>query len=344
MSDIQSSFLDAGEVPGGSVKINYFSFKGEKRGPKMFLVAGIHGHELTGIEVARRLCTFFSRHDIAGELTIVPVANPVAFSTKQRCTAYDNMDLDRCFPGHPQGSITERMGYVLYKLFKSHDFGIDLHGGPDGRLLLPHTRIIKSNDVKKIRELSRIFGTLVSMMRDGRESMLSVYATNDGVPTMPVELGEAYRLDEKFVQAGLFGVLNVMRYYGMIDGQANIPDSQFVLKTRVNLRTKSTGLFFPKVQLGDFVRKRQLLAEIINMEDGSVERVTSKNDGIVLAVLTHSIALAGQMVSSVLDFEGCDTNKVSLQRGKHIIYHKRLSGNVIDHWDMISPVLFQKKL
>ncbi|MCK5233210.1 MAG: succinylglutamate desuccinylase/aspartoacylase family protein [Candidatus Aenigmarchaeota archaeon] len=344
MSEIQSSFLYAGEVPGGSVKINYFSFKGEKSGPKMFLVAGIHGHELTGIEVARRLCTFFSHHDIAGELTIVPVANPVAFSTKQRCTAYDNMDLNRCFPGNPQGSISERMGYVLYKLFKAHDFGIDIHGGPEGRLLLPHTRIIKSNDVKKIRELSRIFGTLVSMMRNGRESMLSVYATNDGVPTMPVELGEAYRLDEKFVQAGLFGVLNVMRYYGMINGQANIPDSQFVLKTRVNLRTKSTGLFFPKVQLGDFVRKRQLLAEIINMEDGSVERVTSKNNGIVLAVLTHSIALAGQMVSSVLDFEGCDTNKVSLQRGKHIIYHKRISGNVMEHWNMISPVLFQKKL
>ncbi|NOR84653.1 hypothetical protein GQ473_00900 [archaeon] len=326
MNVIDTKYIEVEDTDGPTtslVKIKYTEITGEKDGPKLFVIAGIHGDELTGVEVIRQLIKYFSKKDITGKLTLVPVANPIAFAARQRCTIQDNKDLNRYFPGNPKGTITEKIAYeITEKIIKPNDYGIDLHTGPKGRMLLPHTRIV-SDESNKIKALSKLFGTLISMTREPLENTLAISAKAVKTHTIAVELGEGERLDNYFIKAGFFGVLNIAKYLGILDGRAYVLKDQYILNERNNIVSKCTGLFYPRIAIGDVVHKGQQIAEIYDPQKDMIENITAEKSGIVLALQTDAVAVMGTTIISTLTLANCGLNSVSLIQKKCVIYHTK---------------------
>lgn len=324
MAIIEDKFLEIEKSPTEVLKVRYSVLHGNEEGPKVFVIAGIHGHELTGIEVIRRLKPYLEKRNVAGEVTLLPVANPVAFSTRQRSTIYDNKDLNRCFPGDPSGTFTEKLAHGIFnEIVINQDYGIDLHTGPEGRVLLPHTRIRKCRRINQVKALSRVFGTLIAMSPDGVDSMLTSCATNHGIPTLGVELGEAYRIDNYFVKAGFFGVVNTLRYLRVLDGKANVLDKQFILNERHDVKAQHSGLFYPKVRLGQIIKKGDLLGELYNIESDTTESIYAERKGIILARFSQSVVLPDMTIMSILTLNDCSLNNAALKIGRCIINHYR---------------------
>ncbi len=322
MAIVEDKFLRVEKSPTEVVKVRYSVIHGDDEGPKIFVIAGVHGHELTGIEVIRRLKPYLEMKNIRGRVTILPVANPVAFSTRQRGTIYDNKDLNRCFPGDPSGSFTDKLAYEIFnKIIVDNDYGIDLHTGPEGRVLLPHTRIRKCKGINQVKALSRVFGTLIAMSPDGVESMLTSSASNRGIPTIGVELGEAYKIDEYFVNAGFFGVVNTLRYLNVLDGKADVLDKQFILNERHNIKAEHNGLFYPNAKLGQIVKKGDFLGELYNVESDTTERIYAERRGIILARFSQSVVLPDMTIMSILTVDDCLLNNAALKNGRYIINH-----------------------
>jgi len=329
MAIVEEKFLRVEKSQTEVVKVRYSIIHGDDDGPRIFVVAGVHGHELTGIEVIRRLKPYLEMMKLHGRITLLPVANPVAFSTRQRGTIYDNKDLNRCFPGDKSGSFTDKLAYEIFnEIVVDNDYGIDLHTGPEGRVLLPHTRIRKCKRINQVKALSRVFGTLIAMSPDGVESMLTSCAGNRGIPTIGVELGEAYRIDEYFVNAGFFGVVNTLRYLGVLEGIANVLDKQFILNERHNVKAEHNGLFFPKVNLGQVVKKGDILGELYNIESDTTERIYAERKGIILARFSQSVVLPDMTIMSILTVDDCLLNNAALKKGRYIINHYKNPENL----------------
>ena len=279
MTIINDRFLKIENPPFQDIKIKYSEVIGTAKGPSLFVISGIHGNELTGVELIRRLRQYLEKKSIYGKIVLLPVANPIAFYARQRKTLYDGKDLNRCFPGDANGSITEKIAAAITEeIMNTCDYGIDIHTGPDGRILMPHSKIM-FNEEQQILELARIFGTLVSIPRKGNPAMLSVYATSQGIPSLGVELGEANKLDDTFVKIGFFGVVNIARYLGILKGPINVLNQQFIITNRHNIRPRISGIFFPKVALGAVAEKGVLLAEIYNLETDEKEEIRAGYSG-----------------------------------------------------------------
>ncbi len=319
----EDKFLEVEKSQSETVKIRYSVFSGGT-GRSIFVIAGVHGHELNGIEVVRRLRMYLATKKMSGRVTLVPVANPLAFDSRQRNTDLDGMDMNRCFSSGEPYTFTARLADAIFQnIVSGHDFGIDLHTGPEGRLLLPHTRIRRGEMPEQVKVLSRVFGTLIAMSPEGDEAMLSTFATGKGIPTLSVELGEARRIDEYFVRAGFFGVVNVLRYLGIIEGRANVLERQFILNERHNVCAGCSGLFFLKVKLGQMVDEGQILAEIYDSGKDVTVRILAERKGIVLALLSESVVAPETTIFSILTLDDCILNDAPLEKGRYSVQHVR---------------------
>lgn len=323
MAAAEDKFLEVEKSQSETVKIRYSVFSGGT-GRSIFVIAGVHGHELNGIEVVRRLRMYLATKKLSGKVTLIPVANPLAFDLRQRNADLDGMDLNRCFSQGEPYTFTAKLADAIFKnIVSGHDFGIDLHTGPEGRLLLPHTRIRSGEMEDRVKALSRVFGTLIAMSPEGDEAMLSTFATSKGIPTLSVELGEARRIDEYFVRAGFFGVVNVLRYLGIIEGRANVLENQLILNERHNVCAGCSGLFFPKVKLGQMVDEGQVLAEIYDVGKDATVKISAERKGIVLALFSESMVAPETTIFSILTLDDCALNDVPLEKGRYSVQHVR---------------------
>ena len=114
---------------------------GHRPGPTMFLSAAIHGDELNGVEIIRRVLRTLQPGNIAGTLLCVPVVNAYGFIGRSRYLP-DRRDLNRSFPGSAGGSLAARLAYLfLTEVVQRCQFGIDLHTAAVHRVNLPQIQI-----------------------------------------------------------------------------------------------------------------------------------------------------------------------------------------------------------
>ncbi len=188
--------------------------RGRRAGPVLFISAAIHGDELNGVEIIRRLLKRPSIKSLRGTVIAVPIVNVHGFLDQSRYLP-DRRDLNRSFPGSPKGSIAARLANTFLKevVLKS-DFGIDLHTGAIDRSNLPQIRA--NLDDPAVTELAQAFGAPVIVNANMREGSLRACAAGHGIPVMIYEAGEALRFDEVCIRAGIRGILQVMRKLDML--------------------------------------------------------------------------------------------------------------------------------
>lgn len=325
---------------GFSINIKYILFRPKnntenKKLKRISFLAGIHGHELNGIEVIRRLEQYLKTQKLRHEVLLIPIANPAAFSERKRRASYDNKDLNRNFPGNKEGTLTERMAYELFNLLKTSTYVVDMHTGPEGRVLIPHPRL-PSTDHKIFREMARVYGTIISMSRDLIENSLALELWKKKIPCLTVELGEANRIKEYFVKYGFYGAINLLKYYRFLDvkdERISIPARQYILSKRKNIYSQHLGLFYPEVRLGDIVSRNTLIGRIYDIEDNKYIDLISDSRGLVLAIQTYSVTRPGDIVFSMMPLTNLYLNNVELIKKRHTIYYaKDINSTILSKW------------
>lgn len=274
---------------------------GRSAGPTLFVSAALHGDELNGVEVIRRLLRRKSLKTLRGTLLAVPIVNVHGFINQSRYLP-DRRDLNRSFPGSRKGSIASRLANTfLEEIVSKADLGIDLHTGAIGRSNLPQIR--GNMDDEKTLEIARAFRAPVILNANIRDGSLRASAAELGMPMLIYEAGEALRFDEVSIRAGVRGVLNVMRSVGMLPKakRASPIDSVLARYTRW-IRSPESGIVSKNVHLGSKVLKGQTLATVGDPLGTDEEDVLAPFDGIVIGRSNLPMAYEGEALFNIAAF------------------------------------------
>jgi predicted deacylase len=196
------------------VTLSVHAVCGRREGPTLFVSAAIHGDEVIGVEIARRLLRTPALRVLRGTLLVIPIVNTFGFLNRSRYLP-DRRDLNRTFPGSERGSLASRLAHLfMSEVVERSDMGIDLHSAAVHRVNLPQVRVSANND--ELIEFAKCFGAPVIMTAALREGSLRHAALTKDVGVLVYEAGEGLRFDEVAVRAGVAGILRVMHRLGMI--------------------------------------------------------------------------------------------------------------------------------
>lgn len=255
---------------------------GRKPGPVMFVSAAIHGDEVIGVEIVRRLLRSAALDRLSGTLITVPIVNAYGFLNHSRYLP-DRRDLNRCFPGHSQGSLAARLAHLfLTEVVKRCDVGIDLHSAAVGRTNLPQIRLTPGSP--QLRDLGEAFAAPVTLMSKVRDGSLRQEAAKSGVEVLLYEAGEGLRFDEFAARSGVAGILRVMAKLGMIAGRG-VPKTRVptVLSERSFwVRAPSGGLLRTLKGAGDYVEAGTVLGVVSDPLGQREAEVVTEDAGIVV--------------------------------------------------------------
>ena len=287
---------------GASLSMPVKVVNGRRAGPVMFVSAAIHGDELNGVEVVRRLLRQKSLDSLRGTLLAVPIVNVHGFLERSRYLP-DRRDLNRSFPVSAKGSIAARTANTFVKeIVSKADLGIDLHTGALNRANLPQLRANLDDD--RTIELARVFGAPVIINSTVRDGSLRQYAAESGFPILVYEAGEALRHDEVSIRAGLRGVIRVMRHVGMLPkARASKAVSPVMAASTSWVRAPDSGIVSHKVALGAAVVEGQRLAIVSDPLGDDQATVCAPFDGIVIGRSTLPLAHEGEALFHIAAFK-----------------------------------------
>lgn len=198
-----------------SIELPITIVNGDHPGPRLFLTAAVHGDEINGVKVLQRVANEYEPTHLHGTLVCIHVVNVPGYRTEQRYLPIYDRDLNRSFPGLADGSEASRMAKTIYDQFVSQcDVGLDFHTSTRNKLTLMHARADTNDD--DVARLVEAFGAELVLSSTGSEGSLRREATEDGVPTATIEMGEADRFQPVLIERAITGVENVMAAYDLL--------------------------------------------------------------------------------------------------------------------------------
>ncbi len=275
---------------------------GRRDGPRLFVSAAIHGDEVNGVEIIRRLLELKSLTRLHGTLVAVPVVNVYGLIHHSRYLP-DRRDLNRSFPGSVQGSMAARVANLyMEKIVARCTHGIDLHTGALHRTNLPQIRA--NLDDPETERLARAFGVPVLLNSALRDGSLRQAAADHGISMLVYEAGEALRYDEVSIRAGVQGVVNAMRLLGMLKSapRKRPPMEPFVARNSTWARAPDSGMLRVKAGLGAKVDKGQVLAQVSDPYSGESIAVVAHTAGVVIGRSEIPMVHEGEALFHIASF------------------------------------------
>jgi predicted deacylase len=278
---------------------------GRHDGPVLFVSAAVHGDEINGVEIIRRLLRSSSLSGLRGTLIAVPIVNVYGFVTHSRYLP-DRRDLNRSFPGSEHGSLTARLAFTFTEeILARSNYGIDLHTGGLHRFNHPHIRA--NLDDKATEDLAKAFGTPVIINANLRDGSLRQMAAEKGIPILLYEAGEALRFDQLAIRAGVRGIRNVMRAIGMLPASTRRakrdPVEPVEAKGSTWVRAPQSGLFRAIAPIGGRVKKGGRLGAVADAFGEHETFVTAPATGIVIGRAHLPVVNEGDALYHIARFE-----------------------------------------
>ena len=282
-------------LPTGTlIDIPVYVFNAKKPGPTVLIQAGLHGDEINGIEIVRRMLQQKRFNIRKGAVIAVPILNIFGFIHFSRDVP-DGKDVNRSFPGKRTGSMASRIAYhYTSQIMKQIDYGIDLHTGGAQRHNYPQTRFTSEDEnSKKLAEIFSAPFTFPSRLISGsfRKAAFSM-----GKPSIVFEAGESMRFDDYAILEGMQGVLNVLKHFEMITRTEPAfveRHNSFLLSDRKWMRAPTAGMFIPEVVNGSQVQKGQELGLITDTYAKHKRRIKAPFDGHVLCINHQAVVNQG---------------------------------------------------
>jgi predicted deacylase len=267
---------------GHRVDVVVHHLEGDQPGPCLGLVGGIHGDEPVTVDFVRRILDDLAETPLRGTVTAIPCANPFAYQALTRNTPIDMLDLNRVFPGDPDGLFTHQLAHSIAGIFKDKcDFFIDFHCGG----LMP---VVDYVYVQGDEGLARSLGAKVLYTGAPYVGALSDYLRQHGVRSTVVELGGGQVDNEPYALRAIAAVRNALRYLGMLDGSPEARTDQILVSELRTLRAHHGGMLISNVrvdQLGQTVPKGQELGRILScqtLEEMEVLRAPFESSVLIL--------------------------------------------------------------
>lgn len=278
---------------------------GEQEGPTLVIEACVHGDETEGALAAVTLARTLNPSELKGSVIIIPVVNIRAYESGTRGNPDEryNYDMNRLFPGNPNGSVSQRIVDVYFnKVVKRAETVLSFHGG--GGLFYLVNRVMISKDTKSI-ELAKIMGSDWTLLHESHHpGTLLVECQEEGIPAVIAELGGASnRLTEPLmnnVNCFVRTAKNVMMHLGILDGNPKCASEWGVLKG-TNVKCSYGGLIIPtdKCKINTEVKKGDHILTIVDLFGNELDKVLAPQDGTVLGVPASPVAYPGNNILTI---------------------------------------------
>jgi predicted deacylase len=303
---------------GDPVRVPVTIINGPHPGPTAFLSAAIHGDELNGIEVVREVAQEWDHSDVCGTLVCLPVLNVQGFVAQERYLPIYERDLNRAFPGKQDSTSSNRIAYQIYHNFiRPCDFGLDFHTSTRGRTNMFHVRADMDDD--GAARLARAFGTNLIMAGEGSSGMLRREATDDGISTITLEMGEAHRFEREMIDHALDGVRSVFAEYGIYQQETvRWPGWRTVIEgwsEKTWLRADAGGIVEMNYRRGELVHEGETICRITNPFKSDETTVEAPFTGLLVGVLENPVVYPGNPLCHFIKIEELQERIIEIQRG-----------------------------
>jgi predicted deacylase len=274
--------LRLAKLPSGTtIDLPVYIFRSKKAGPTVLLSGGLHGDEINGIEIVRRLIDGDHLDGlIKGSVVAIPVMNIFGFLNFSRDVP-DGKDVNRSFPGSHTGSLASRIAYFLtHNVLKEIDFGIDFHTGGASRFNFPQIRY-SGKDAKAVK-LAEEFGAPVTLLSPLVDKSLRKQAFKMGKTILVYEGGESMRMDEEVVETGLNGALRLLTAKGMLSATPPPPPETIICRNSRWIRAKRSGIYRGVIKSGMTVNKGDVLGYITDPFGEFSTTIKAPANGLVI--------------------------------------------------------------
>jgi uncharacterized protein len=287
----------------------YFAVVGVEAGPTFVLTAGIHAAEYTGILAAIRLGRGLDPATVHGTIVVIPLLNrPGFFERSIYVNPEDGENLNRIFPGRPDGPWSERFAYhLLNDIVVQANYAMDLHAGDMIEDLEPFVIFsetghpdVDAGTKKMIDSYGGVRWATRSIPTGERPGMLYAAAAERGVPAIIAESGRCGQVEEDAIVRHVDGVRNIWRTLGML---ADAPPANVTPPTVLSrfewLRSEHEGIFECGVRVSDDVRRGQALGRMVDLLGNPLAQITSPADGVVLFTVSSPAIKHGGILLGV---------------------------------------------
>ena len=286
-------------VDGTSINVPYQIITGVRPGPTLLLTAGIHSAEYVGVEALIALPSELSPEALRGTVVIVPMANPSGFEHRTMSLVYeDGKNLNRVFPGDPEGTAADRLAYALFQhLIRHADAYVDLHSGDGYEELMPYVYYLgEPGTEEKARAMADCVCVEYAVRSSCRTGGAYNLASLSGIPSLLLERGQLSLRPQDQVDADKADVINIMKHLGKLEGEPAIFEKALLRETE--LFSPATCCWYPVFHACDAFREGDLLGIIRNYYGDELHRIIAASDGIILhQCASLNILQDGPMIS-----------------------------------------------
>jgi len=292
--------LPAGRLPSGTeVSLPIEILNGVSSGPTIWLSGALHGDEIVGVEIIRRVLEHVDERSLTGVIVAAPVVNVFGFVTGSRYLP-DRRDLNRSFPGTTRGPLAGRIARLFVdEVLAVADVGIDFHAGSDERTNLPQIR--GNMDDEGTRALALAFGAPLAIHSKTIKGSLRETALRLGKRVLLFEGGEPRRFSPEAVDAGVAGTLRVLAALGMIGDRATSAAPPVESRSTTWVRAPRGGIFRLETRLGERVTKGERLGIITGPSGRGGREVRAPVTGIVMGHAVNPLVHQGDALVHVAD-------------------------------------------
>lgn len=285
-------FLRASEsFAGTGVDLPVLVLRGERPGPTVCLTAGIHGDELNGIEIVRAAFENTTPGDLSGMLLGMPVVNLHGLRRSSRYLP-DRRDLNRYFPGNPDGSSAARIARAVFAVIADRcNYLIDFHTGSFHRSNIPQIRA--DLNVDGLLELARSFGPGIVVHSRGMEGTLRRAAVDGGVKAITYEAGQPMRFEYDEIRRGVEGVRRLLSEVGALGSPRRRRGTPLVYYRTHWVRVDDGGIFLSRRELGDRIKEGALLGTVTDPVTNERNKILAPFSGRIIGMALPQVVIPG---------------------------------------------------
>jgi uncharacterized protein len=287
------------------VDVPVIILSGSSHGPRVSLIAGVHGDEVEGQFVLQDLAEELNPEELTGTVVLIVCANPMAAESGKRRTPLDGVDLNRVFPGNLEGSVTERLAAALFSLVTSSTFVMTLHGWFVTGNVVPYVEHPQGSGAAVVESYraARASGLERLMPLDWQPGLLSPAAVRCGIPAIEVEVGGQGQSTAE--NRALYHVIvkNFLRHLGVLPGEPQ-PASRAVTMRRHHVYAHASGMLRLNTKLGLNVQCGEVLGTIVGLNGEVISEVTAPVTSEVGSLRTFAPILEGDHVLDLFEAVG----------------------------------------
>lgn len=286
---------------------------GQEEGPTLWINGAVHGDEINGSLATHEVAMELNPSKLKGTLVCSPIANTLAYQWRQTFNPFDHLDLDRQFPGDPEGVFSQRVAYHLFKEVKEKaNYLINFHTHATPYAAVPYTvfKFVSGASPQVNQETEKIakaFGVLENCRVDigtakGEQPSgaltggLDVNCMLNGIPAFMAEMGGGGRFERENIEVAKRGIKNVMKYLKMIPGEPEAVGRQYIFRSRKFLYSNRAGLAIMDVKPGDILNPGEKIAHIMDFFS-ELEVLPAKERSYIIGVRVNPVIHTGERVA-----------------------------------------------